>query len=114
MIHNVRTEFGNLNHHYGGDAWAVTLITPPQGLGQGKKSSPKIWAIVSSPVLKYLWNSGHGYYFKLCISGKSISLVGYCFVDDLTIIQVSTDQLTTTVEITRSDQAGIDIFVGST
>ena len=53
-----------------------------QGLYQGNGAGPVVWAMVSSPVLQIMRNEGFGTFFKTSLSGKTIQLVGYAFVDD--------------------------------
>ena len=51
--------------------------------------------------------------FKLCLSKESFSIVGYCFVDDFTIIQVSPSPPTPTNETAKLAQDSLGLFAGS-
>jgi len=61
---------------------------PVQGVGQGNRVGPSIWAVVSSPVLEMLREAGCCCFFQVAISGEDIPFVGNAFVDD-------TDQVVT-------------------
>jgi hypothetical protein len=83
--HQIRTAYGDSKNHYGGSHW----ILPMHGVGQGNGAGPAIWAVVSTPLLDMLRNSGVGSFFKSPISGKEIRFVGYAFVDDTDLIQTA-------------------------
>ena len=82
LEHYIWTVFGDSAISFNGKLW----IVPIQGSGQGNGASPAIWAIVSSPVLKMLWEEGHGAYFQALISGEELRFMGYTFVDDTNLI----------------------------
>ena len=82
LEHYIQTVFGDSAISFNGKLWIVLI----QGSGQGNGASPAIWAIVSSPVLKMLWEEGHGAYFQALISGEELRFVGYAFVDDTDLI----------------------------
>jgi hypothetical protein len=96
MVHTVRTAFGDSIELYGGDIWALPCSPPPQGLGQGNGAAPTIWALVSTPILNALRKKGYGAAFKCAITKNNFKLVGYCFVDDSTIVQITPSPETTT------------------
>eukprot|EP00957_Ditylum_brightwellii_P108617 8284469-Ditylum_brightwellii.AAC.1 len=89
MVHTCRTAFGDSTDSHGGNVWAIPCSPPPQGLGQGNGAAPCKWALVSTPILTALQKKGFGAAFKCCISGSSFRLVGYCFVDNSTIVQMA-------------------------
>ena len=105
----------DFNSTYGGYTWAVTLTPPPlpQGLGQGNGAAPTIWDIVSTPLSNCLIKSVHGAAFKCCISGNTTKLVGRCFVNDSTIVQIAPSTNTPTEDTVNLDQQGLNIFAGS-
>lgn len=82
-IHKVRTDFGDSKAHYGGPVWLV----PIHGIGQGNGAGPAIWAVVSTPLLNVLRESGIGCEILCPISSKFFKFVGYAFVDDTDVIQ---------------------------
>ena len=92
----------------------LPLKPPPQGLGQGNGALPTIWEIVSTPLLDYFREAGHGAVFKCCIYQDSFKPVGYCFVDDSTIIQIDPSPTTPTNYTIKLAQSGLDIFSGAT
>lgn len=69
----------------GGSQWILLM----HGVGQGNGAGPAIWAVVSTPLLNMLRNSGVGSFFKSPISGKDIRFVGYAFVDDTDLIRAA-------------------------
>ena len=85
LEHTIRCAYGDSDETYGSEKWAV----PMQGLYQGNGAGPIIWAVVSSPILQILRKEGFGTFFKSSISGKTIRLVGYAFVDDTDLIQTA-------------------------
>ena len=113
MTHSVRTAFGDSNTTYGGDTWAVPLNPPPQFLVQVNGAALDIWEIVSTLLLNCLRKSGHGAAFKCCISGDTTRLVGYCFVNNSTIVQMDPFPNTPTEDTVKLSQEGLNIFAGS-
>ena len=89
MFHYVRTAFGDSQVSYGGDIWDLSIKPSPLGLDQRNESTPAIWEIESTPLLNSLREAGFGAVSKCCISKESFKLVGFCFVEISTIIQVS-------------------------
>ena len=112
MVHTVRTAYGDSIDSYGGDLWILKLEPPPQGLGQGNGAAPATWALVSSPLLNVLRSKGYGVVFKCAISKKEFKIVGYCFVDDSTIIQMAPTPETPTEETVKIAQSELDIYAG--
>ena len=113
MIHLVRTTFRDYSSSYGGDKWAVLLTPSLQGLGQGNGSALSIREIVSTPLLNRISDVGYRASFKWLLSGETLKLVGYCFVDDSTIIPVAPSTKYNTEEIIIMAQKGLDIFSGA-
>jgi hypothetical protein len=50
MEHIIQTIFRDSMASYGGELW----IVPPQGVLQGNRVSPSIWAVVSTPIIEML------------------------------------------------------------
>ena len=69
MVHLFIIDFRNSISSYAGDKWAVPLSPPPQGVVHGNGFSREIWAMVSTPLLKWLREMGHGAVFKCCLFG---------------------------------------------
>jgi hypothetical protein len=82
-IHKVRTGFGESKAHYGGPVWLV----PIHGIGQGNGADPAIWAVVSTPLLNVLRESGFGCEILCPISSKFFKFMGFAFVNDTDVIQ---------------------------
>ena len=110
MVHLFRTDFGESTNTYGGEIWEIPLKTPPQGLGQGNRASPEIWAVVISTLLNCFREAGHGAPFKFSILRYSFNLEGYYFVDDSTIVQVVSTPDTPQEERVKRAQKGLNIF----
>ena len=85
LEHSIRCAYGDSTETYGSEVWAA----PMQGLYQGNGAGPIVWAVVSSPVLQIMRREGFGTFFKTSLSGKTIRLVGYAFVDDTDFIQTA-------------------------
>lgn len=103
ISHQIRMAYGDSEHSYGGSHW----ILPKHGVGQGNGAGPAVWAVVSTPLLAMLRNSGVGTFFKSPISGKEIRFVGYAFVDDTHLIQTAHDNITTGIEVTNELQRAL-------
>jgi hypothetical protein len=86
--------------------------TSTKGVGQGNGAGPAIWAVVSTPVLEMMCKNRHGAVFRLAISGESIKLVGFAFVDDSDTIQTASDLDGDIDELLFAAQQGLDCFVG--
>ena len=113
MSHSIRTSFGDSKSTYGGDASDVLLNTPTKIIGQLNVAAPFIWVVVSIPLLNCLRKAGHGAAFKYSISGDTTKLVGYCFVDVSTIVQISSSPNTPTEDTVKLSQEGLNIFAGA-
>jgi hypothetical protein len=59
------------------------------GVGQGNGAGPAIWAAVSTPILNYVRSKGFGCKIIAPISSLRTKYVGYAFVDDTDLIQIS-------------------------
>jgi hypothetical protein len=81
LQHHVRTIYGESRMHF-----VQQGSIPIQGVGQGNGAGPQIWALVSSPVLNMLRESGLGATFLSALSRMSTTLVGFAFVDDTDLI----------------------------
>jgi Reverse transcriptase (RNA-dependent DNA polymerase) len=57
-----------------------------QGIGQGNRAGPQIWAAVSTVLLNALRSTGAGGTFQAAISGDEAKFVGYAFVDDTDLV----------------------------
>lgn len=113
MEHYIRTAYGISDATFGGDGlWAFPYDHPPQGLNQGNGAGPAIWAVVSTPVLNMLRSKGYGAAFKLALSGGTLQLVGYAFVDDSDIIQTAESWDSPMTNVCEKAQEALDLFVG--
>ena len=112
MVHLFRTSLGNSKYRYDSDKWDVPIKPPPQGIGQGNWDDPSIWSIVSITLLDCIRESGHRAAFKCCLSVENLNLVGYLFVNDVTIIQVDTPPNTPTKDSVKLSQKGLEIVTG--
>ena len=90
----------------------VPIYPSPQGLRQGNRVAPSIGEMVSMPILNFLQDADHSAVFKCCISQESLNLVGYCFMDDNKIIQISPSLNDPAKYTTKISQEGLDIFSG--
>ena len=57
--------------------------------------------------------AGHSAAFKCSISVDTTKRVGYCFVDDSTIVQIGPSPNTPTQDTVKISQEGLNIFVGA-
>ena len=110
MTHYVRTVYGDseVNFH----SKDTESDTPIQGVGQGNGAGPTIWAVVSSPVLNMLRESGCLCTFRMAITGKEVKFVGYAFVDDADKVVTSPDPEATYKEIAELLQKSADTWEG--
>ena len=63
-------------------------------------------------MLNVIKDKGHGTVFKCVISKRSFHLIGYCFVDDLTIVQMAPSPDTPTEELVQIAQDKIYLYAG--
>ena len=112
MVHSLRMDFGDSDNTYGGDIWEIPLKPPPQSLIQENGVAPSISAIDTPPPppIKCLQEASHGAVFKLIILRDSFHLVGYCFMDDSKIIQVSPSPDNTPEEMVKLPQKVLNTF----
>jgi hypothetical protein len=109
LEHTVHTVYGDSEKSYGGHLW----IVPLHGSGQGNGSSPMLWAVVSTPVLKVMRSEGFGTFFRACISGETIRFVGYSFLDDTDLIQTAKQPDDTDVAVAQEMQRALDTWEGA-
>jgi Reverse transcriptase (RNA-dependent DNA polymerase) len=79
--HKIRTAFGVLTQHYGGDR-----ATPLQGLDQGNRMAPTGWGVISTPLINMMKTAGFGMETLSCLSRQLLSIVCYAFIDDTDLI----------------------------
>ena len=80
-VYGVSTEtFGGANEKFSNN---------PQGSGQGNGAAPQLWAIVSSKMFHMLHTLGLASVIITPISGTSMSIVGFAYVDDSDLIAYS-------------------------
>ena len=104
LTHTVRTAFGDSESSFTQELWA----TPLHGVGQGNGAGPAIWAVVSTPVLDLLRNQGIGAAFKMSLTGKSIKILGYSFVDDTDLVVGGDDD--NLEDISEQMQQAVDLW----
>ena len=113
MSYSVRTDFGGSKSTYGVDTWYVPLNPPPQEIVQGNGSAPTIQAILITPLLNCLRKVGHSTAYKRFVSWDTTKLVGYCLVDNFTVVQVATSPNSPTEYTVKMSQEGRNIFAGA-
>ena len=113
MVHSVHTDFIDLDTNCGGDKLVIPIKPLPQVLDQWNGSAPTVWTIASTAILNCLREAGHGAIFRCSILGDIITLVGYWFVDNPTIIQVSPIPATSTEQLIELAHKGIGSFSGT-
>ena len=60
MAHSLRNTFGDLETFNKGNMWTHSLKPSLQDLGQGNGDAPSIWEILSTPILNWIREAGHG------------------------------------------------------
>jgi len=95
-LHDVPTwmAFVDSMHSQGQLEWGA----PIAGIGQGNRAGPQIWAVVSFPLFKIIWDDRFLALILGAISGTSHKLVGFTFVDymNLCLMDVSDEPWTVT------------------
>ena len=105
LKHFIRTAYGDSNTAYGGDEWE----RDPSGICQGNGAGPAIWALVSSPLLDVLRESGYGAKLHAAIGKTYLHLSGFAFVDDADTIQTGNLGETTTTVLNKA-QKELDLW----
>ena len=108
MNHYVWTVFGDFTLSFGG----IISGLPFHGVGQGNGAGPAIWAVVSMPLLDLMRAEGYGTVFQMPLSGESIHLVGYAFVDDADIVQPTCSPMDTAADVVHYLQEALACWVG--
>jgi hypothetical protein len=106
MKHKICTAFGDSTDSDGGEAWTMPL--PPQGIYQGNGEGPMAWLIISSNLL----DIGFGTFFKAAISGDTLRIAGFSYVDDTDLTQSTTPMATTAEEVLEKIQEGLNTWEG--
>jgi hypothetical protein len=108
MKHNIRTAFGDSTDSYGGEAWTMPL--PPQGIYQDKGVGPTAWLIISSNLLNIMRQLGFGTFFKAAISGDTLRIAGFSYVDDTDLTQSTTAMATMAEEVLEKIQEAEEVL----
>mmetsp|Transcript_18173 Transcript_18173/g.25670 ORF Transcript_18173/g.25670 Transcript_18173/m.25670 type:complete len:514 (+) Transcript_18173:2303-3844(+) len=105
MIHFIQTSHG-LSH----DTYGRSRIDgkPVQGMGQGNRASPCIWALISTPLLNNMCHKQFGAQFKTPLSSENIYFVSCMFVDDSDLLQTSQSSSLSIEELSIQMQQAID------
>lgn len=82
MKHFLRMGFSNSTIHYQGD-----LDKPLQGVLQGNRALPAVWAAVSTPIINILRCLQAELWGRSSISHCSLHIVSFSFVNDTTLVQ---------------------------
>ena len=83
MVFFLRTTFGDSNMSYGG-----LQPVPFQGSCQGNGASPAMWLIISLYLVLLMKEQGHVSNIISPITGITLTLVGFLFVDDTDLIVI--------------------------
>jgi hypothetical protein len=110
MKHTIHTAFGDSTDSYGGAAWTRQL--PPQGIDQGNGIGPTVWLIISSILLDIMRQLGYGAFYKAALSGDTLEIAGFSYVDDTDLTQSQTPTVTTAEEVLETIQEGLDTWEG--
>ena len=81
MNYFIRTTFGDSNTSYGGKQ-----KVPFQGSCQGNGASPAIWLILSMYLVLIMKEEGHNTTILSPLSGVTLVLIGFLFVDDTDLV----------------------------
>ena len=110
MKHGIRTAFGDSTDSYGAEAWTMPL--PPQGIYQGNGVGPTTWPIISSNLLDIMRQLRFGTFFKAAISGDTLRIAGFSYVDDTDLTQSTTAMATMAEEVLEKIQEGLNTCEG--
>jgi hypothetical protein len=91
-------------------AWTMPL--PPQGIYHGKGVGPTAWLIISSNLLDIMRQLRFGTFFKAAISGDTLRIAGFSYVDDTDLTQSTTPMATTAEEVLEKIQEGLNTWEG--
>jgi hypothetical protein len=106
--HSIRTAYGDSDRSY--SAWRSPI--PLQGLGQGNGAGPAAWALLSTPIIAMMKNSGFGLSLASGISKTPLNFVCYAFVDDTDIIHTARHIDTPGEDILEEVQSCVDHWEG--
>jgi hypothetical protein len=110
MKHTIRTAFGDSTDSYGGEAWTMPL--PPQGIYQGNGVGPTAWLIISSNLLNIMRQLGYVAFYKTALSGDTLEIAGFLYMDDTDLTQSQMPTVTTAEEVLEKIQEGLNTWEG--
>ena len=103
MTHSVSTIHGQSEATYGGKG------TEPNGLLQGNGLAAQMWAAISSVLFPIYEANGHGARIKSAISGSSLTIAGFAFVDDTDLVEMAREN-ESDEELIQRTQEGINLW----
>ena len=111
--HSIMTGYGvSPSPTYGGASRAWNSLLPIMGILQGNGMGPFVWAIISSVILHCMMKAGHAGVLLGTLSGLTLMMVGYAFVDDCDLCYTARDNHTPAVSILHKFQAAVDCWEG--
>ena len=105
--HRVRTGFGDST-----TSFSPPSDTPFQGCGQGNGAGPTIWVAISSILIDMIAGAGHGLEMVSSLSGKLMSAVSFCFVDDSDVVEATLSPDHSSEDLVSKVQAALDLWSG--
>ena len=100
MTYFLRTSFGESSQSYGGHQ-----DIPFQGTCQGNGASPAMWLMVSMYLVLLARQEGHVSTFSSALSGISVIMLGFLFVDDTDLVILGSKSESAEVVIARLQRA---------
>jgi hypothetical protein len=79
---------------------------------QGNGIGPTAWLIISSNLLDIMRQFGYGAFYKAALSGDTLEIAGFSYVDDTNLTQSQTPTVTTAEEVLEKIQGGLDTWEG--
>ena len=95
MKHHIRTTFGDSDYPFSSENTAI----PFQGILQGNGATPRIWVLISTPLLDMLRAADNGAHTLSPLSQEIDHIAGFAFVNDMDLVCFYQDRLCLTKEV---------------
>ena len=99
--HSIKTGYGVLKPVYGNKN-ANNLIA---SIGQGNGIGPSLWCLISNIIINCCKRKGHGTKIITPISKRTVSLLGFAFVDDADLVSAAKNAYQSGAEMIQKMQA---------
>ena len=106
--HRIKTGYGVSRPVYGNE----DANNPIAGIGKGNGLGPSLWCLISTIIIKCYKRKGHNFTIITPISNRTVSLLGFSFVDDADLVTVANNDYQSGGEMIQKMQAFMTDWCG--